>query len=103
MRHHHIHNDSCWPNIAFLIIAFEQNFRGYIIRRAYSLIQALVAFLFNSDTEIYDFEVISAFFKKHILRFDISVYHSFVVEIKNSFEYLLDDLCNIFLTKIITD
>jgi hypothetical protein len=63
LGHHHVHDDSRWPNITFFVIALQQHFRCYVVGSPYPLSQSFTWSSLYGYPEIYYLQQLGAFLK----------------------------------------
>lgn len=97
MRDHHVHDHPSRPNIAFLIVLFEQHLGSHVIGSAYAFGQFLIILFLVGDAEVDDLYNLAIFLKEHVLGLEVAMHHTHVAEIQQNLQNLLDYSCDIIL------
>lgn len=101
MSEHHIHYDSSRPDITFLIVFLKEYFRSNVVRSSYTLSQFFIILFLVGNAKVNNFNDLTVFLEKHIFRFQVTMYYSHMLQVKQYFEDLFDGASNVFLREFL--
>jgi hypothetical protein len=99
---HHVHYNSGRPDIALLVIAFEEDLWCDVVGCANALCELFIALFLLGDAEVDDLDDATVSLEEHVFWFQIAVNNSHMCQIEQYLEDLLDDTSNVGLGQLLT-